>query len=573
MMGVSVLGENNNDETTPLMTQSNHRQTSPSSSSSLDGRLPYTADGELKKATGAGVRDDRSEHDTHFIGITPSKFWVVFGSILLSIILSFFDGSILESIHPVISSHFHVANSASWLSTGFLLTCTVFQPIFGQISDIFGRRIPYLVSISIFFLSTVWCGVSWNFSSFLAARLLCGVGASGVTSLGAIICSDLIHIEHRGIYQSYISLAYGLGNCLGLAFGGVIVDSLGWRAVFGIQLPMLCALFIAVYLTLPSNLGPQLARERNISMREALRTIDVAGSVFLVVGVTALMMGMNLGGNVFPWRHPIVISSLAIFCLISVPFIKAEQSTSKPAIPLSLLTNAPHANLILGNFLVGISINTILFNAPLFFQAVKLESPTNSGLRLLPASAGLMVASLLTGVIMTKTKQLKPILLGGVFWLICSCAFSGMISSRVPDWVSVTLISMAAFSQGALYPPTMMGVLSTNAQEAQAVITTTLSLLRSLGWVMGVAISSLVLQNSLSTFLRQAVTGPDKADIILRVRRSIAEIAKLDAIHKGQVTSAYEMALRITFLSSLLWAILVLVLVIPVRLPRLGHKK
>ncbi|OJD10640.1 hypothetical protein AJ78_08407 [Emergomyces pasteurianus Ep9510] len=525
---------NNDDERTPLIRQNSNTCPSPSS---CDGDSVTTGIVcEDKHPTETCGPDHENIHHSHFIDIPPSRFWVVFGCILLSIILSFFDGSILESIHPVISSHFHFANSASWLSTGFLLTCTVFQPIFGQISDIFGRRVPYLTSILIFLISTIWCGAAWNFSSFLAARLFCGVGASGVTSLGAIICSDLIHIEHRGIYQSYISLAYGLGNCLGLAFGGVIVDSLGWRAVFGIQLPMICALFLTVYLTLPSNLGPQLARERNISILEALSTIDTAGSFFLVVGVTALMLGLNLGGNVFPWSHPIVICSLITFCLVSVPFVKTERSSPNPAIPLPLLTKAPHANLILGNFLAGVSINTILFNAPLFFQAVKLESATGSGFRLLPASVGLMMSSLLTGIFMAKSGRLKLILLLGVFWLIISCVCSGMLSTNLPDWVSVTLIAMAAFSQGALYPPSMMGVLSTSAQDDQAVITTTLSLLRSLGWVMGVAVSSLVLQNSLGAFLHQTVTGPNKADIIIRVRKSITEIAHLDATHKPQGT-------------------------------------
>ncbi|OAX80770.1 hypothetical protein ACJ72_04891 [Emergomyces africanus] len=572
-MTVHAHQRNADNETTPLIGQTCN--TCPSPSSRDEEFIPsgIVCEGEDKHCSESGTRDNENIHDSHFIDITPSKFWLIFGCILLSIILCFFDGSILESIHPVISSHFHVANSASWLSTGFLLTCTVFQPVFGQISDIFGRRAPYLASIAIFLISTIWCGAAWNFSSFLTARLICGVGASGVTSLGAIICSDLIHIEHRGIYQSYISLAYGLGNCLGLAFGGLIVDSLGWRAVFVIQLPMICALFLAVYLTLPSGLGPQLARERNITIRKALGTIDIAGSFFLVVGVTALMLGLNLGGNVFPWSHPIVISSLITFCLVSVPFVKTERSSPNPAIPLALLTTAPHANLILANFLAGVSINTILFNAPLFFQAVRLESPTSSGFRLLPVSVGLMVSSLLTGILMAKSRQLKPILLLGVFWLIASCVCSGMLSTNLPDWVAVTLIAMAAFSQGALYPPTMMGVLSTSAQEDQAVITTTLSLLRSLGWVMGVAVSSLVLQNALGAFLRQTVTGPNKADIINRVRKSITEIAHLDATHKSQVIRAYEMALRITFLSSVLWAVLVLMLVIPIKLPRLGHKK
>ncbi|KAK2802469.1 hypothetical protein FQN51_004532 [Onygenales sp. PD_10] len=593
------INSGNDSETTPLLRESLHQDqqydsrsnhshpttiqspvsstfssdsTDPSASFLTRTPTPYSDHNDgFKACLEAGGNDERHQN-THFIAITPSKFWVIFGSILLSIILAFFDGSILESIHPVISSHFHVANSASWLSTGFLLTCTVFQPVFGQVSDIFGRRLPYLVSIGIFFISTVWCGLAWNFASFLAARLLCGIGASGVTSLGAIICSDLIYIEHRGIYQSYIGIAYGLGNCLGLAFGGLIADSLGWRAAFWIQLPMLAVLFIATYVSLPSKLGPQLAKERNIGIREAFATLDIAGSVLLVIGATALMLGLNLGGNVFPWKHPLVISSLVAFCLVSFPFIRTERSATNPAIPLQLLKEAPHANLILGNFLAGASINTILFNAPLFFQAVKLESPTTSGLRLLPASAGLMGTSLLAGIVINKTRQMKPSLLLGTFWLIASCACSAMLSIQTPSWVSMTFIAMSAFSQGFLFPATMMAVLSTNSQEDQAVVTTTLSLFRSLGWVLGVAASSLVLQNSLGILLHQMVTGPDKADIILRVRKSITAISQLDKAYRLQVVGAYENALRITFCSSLIWAFLVLILVIPLRLPRLGRK-
>ncbi|KAL1953311.1 hypothetical protein VTO42DRAFT_3018 [Malbranchea cinnamomea] len=512
------------------------------------------------------------EQSAHFIDISPSKFWVIFSGILFSYIIAFFDSTLMGSIHPVVTSHFHAANSASWLSTSFLLTCTAFQPLFGRISDTFGRRPVYLFNISMFFLTTAWCALAQSIASFIAARAFCGLGAGGVTSLGMIICSDLIHVEYRGIYQSYINLAYGTGACLGLTFGGLLADNLGWRAAFGVQLPFIFAYLVVAYFTTPQSLGPALADKEGWILRQAIATIDLKGSFLLVAGVTALMLGINLGGNVLSWSHPIVISSLVTFVFIVVIFINVEKTAKRPAMPLPLLSQAPRANLIFSNFFGNITINTILFNAPLFFQAVKLETPTVSGLRLLSSSIGLMVTSVSTGFIITWTRRLKPALVVGAVCLVCGGITTGNLSHHIPGWLGMIFIMPSSLGQGFAFPATMMSVLAVSAQTDQAVATTTLGLFRNLGSVMGVAISSWIFQNALVLYLGQTVTGPEKEDIVLRVRKSIPAIHQLNPIHQRQVIQAYENALRVTFLSSLISAFIALLLLAHIKLPRLGKK-
>lgn len=540
-----------------------------------------------------GISKPRRGQSAHFIDVSPAKFWTIFSGILFSYLLAFFDSTLMGSIHPVVTSHFHAANSASWLSTAFLLTCTAFQPLFGRISDTFGRRPVYLFSICVFFVTTAWCAMAQSIGSFIAARASCGLGAGALTSLGMIVTTDLVRNEYRGIYQSYINLVYGVGASLGLVFGGFIADTYGWRAAFAIQLPPIFVLFIVAYFTTPSGLGPQLAVTEGWTVRQAINTIDLKGSFLLVVGVTALMLGINLGGNVLSWNHPLVISSLVVFFVVIFLFIKVEAKAKRPVMPLPLLYSAPRANLIFSNFFGNITISTIIFNAPLFFQAVNMESPTKSGLRLLASSGGLMVASVTTGLLITWSRRLKPALVIGAFCFVLGGITTGNYGRNVPGWLAMLFLTPASAGQGFAFPATTIAILAISAHAEQAVITTTLGLFRNLGSVLGVAISSWVLQTSLLLYLNQTVTGVDKLEIIQQVRKSITVIPQLDAVHQSQgkpaplkyfppnlrlmncgiVIEAYERALRLTFLSTILWSSVVFLLLVPVKLPRLGGKK
>lgn len=172
--------------------------------------------------------EDDAPKSPFLAGVSISTFWLIFGGILTAQFVACFDSTIMVSSHPVITSYFHSSNSASWLSTAFLLTSTSFQPLFGRLSDTIGRKSPYIFSMALFLLATIWCALAQSMTSFILARAVCGLGAGGMMSMGAIITSDLVPIEIRGAYQSYINIVYGLGSALGAATGGAIADSLGW---------------------------------------------------------------------------------------------------------------------------------------------------------------------------------------------------------------------------------------------------------------------------------------------------------------------------------------------------------
>lgn len=156
----------------------------------------------LAKPKGA----DEKSANVHYRNITGPRFRFLFASIIFGSTIAFFDSTLMASAHPVITSYFHASNAASWVSTVFYLTSTVFQPIYGRLSDTIGRRPVFLCAIVMFFASTAWCGAAPNIVSFIAARAACGLGAGGVISLAAILTSDVVKIQYRGIYQSYFNM-------------------------------------------------------------------------------------------------------------------------------------------------------------------------------------------------------------------------------------------------------------------------------------------------------------------------------------------------------------------------------
>ncbi|KAF1839368.1 MFS general substrate transporter [Decorospora gaudefroyi] len=498
---------------------------------------------DVDLASGPGTKSlVRFQDNGKLEGVSAWKFRCVFGGILIGYFVAMFDSTLMASSHPVITSYFHASNSASWLSTAFLLTSTSLQPLMGRLSDTFGRRPLYLAGLVFLAATTAWCALAQSIGSFIAARAFCGMGAAGVLSMGNIMTNDLVSIEVRGTYQAYVNLFYGGGSACGAAFGGFLCDKLGWRMTFAVQIPILLVLLLNAIFTTPSSLGPNLARRSGLGVRDAMKGFDIAGSFLLTISVAFLVLGLNLGGNVYPWKHWIIITSLVISLLTGSILIRVESRATRPVMPLPMLFSRPRGNIVFNNFFAQIGMNTILFNAPLYFQAVELETASVSGFRLAGPSVALTVCGVSAGFIMTATGRMK--------WLIVVGSLSMLLGAT----------------------STSLAVLATSTQEDQAVMTSTLILWRSLGIVMGVSLSSLVLQNALTVYLEKFVTGHNKDKIIQRVRKSVRSIKSLDPKHQTQVIEAYSRSLRLVFISAIVVFVIVNILVFAIKLPHLKKK-
>ncbi|KAH0597490.1 hypothetical protein MHUMG1_04868 [Metarhizium humberi] len=503
-------------------------------------------------------------------GTSPSHFWYIFSQILTVHFIGCFDGTIMASSHPVITSYFGAANSASWLSTAFLLTSTAFQPLLGRLSDAVGRKPLFLGSLAVFGLATLWCALADSIESFVAARAFCGLGAGGSMTVGSIITSDLVPIERRGAYQSYMNIIYGVGSALGAALGGAMAEALGWRWVFGIQIPPLVTCLCISAVAIPVDLG--IMGERKTVM-QAIREFDGKGSLLLTVAISFLILGLNLGGNVMPWSHPFVIASLIIFAVCFPAFIWIESRVSKPIMPLRLIRESPRSNLVFSNAIAALLSNAIFFNIPLYFQAVLLMSATDSGLRLVAPTLVSSFIGALTGFAITWTRRLKwPLVCGVISYLVGTICLFSLRRSLPPVAYFLTLLP-SSIGGGFQFPGTFMAILASSPQSEQAVVSSTLILWRSLGMVLGIAVSSLLLQNALVFYLEDYVSGELKDAVIRRVRASVEAVAQLDEPYREQVIRAYEASLRLTFGFCIFMAAISVAFVMPMKLKRLPARK
>jgi hypothetical protein len=240
--------------------------------------------------------------------------------------------------------------------------------------------------------------------------------------------------------------------------------------------------------------------------------------------------------------------------------------------PLKIIFQSPRSNIIFCNFLAAIIVNAVLFNIPLYFQAVLLESATDSGLHLIVPSASATIAGVSTGFLISWSKRLKWPLVVGTSLLLGGTICLSAMTATMPSYLYLLILIPSSAGQGFLFSGAFIALLSSSEQAEQAVVTSTMTLWRSLGMVLGVASSSLIVQNALVVYLNRFVTGKDKDKIVLDVRKNIEGIRNLPGIQRSQVIQAYAASLRLNFMVTAVLAVLSLLMIVGIKVPRLGKR-
>lgn len=239
----------------------------------------------------------------------------------------------------------------------------------------------------------------------------------------------------------------------------------------------------------PEPLGPSLARVQGISVAAGLASFDFLGALSLSSTVTGLILGINLGGNLLPWTHPVVISSLVVCVLAGVALVSVERRALRPLLPLRLLSSVPHGNLNWGNTLGSMLSAVTNFNLPIFLQAVEQINPTRSGLLLLSPLVGLTISSVVVGFAISYSGKLKPFVAVGAVSQLIGILACGFLYEKIPLPALLPIIPWVSIGQGSFFPASTVATLAMSSTEEQAITVTTLSLVRSLGSVLGVAFS------------------------------------------------------------------------------------
>lgn len=496
-----------------------------------------------------------------------AKFWFIFACICWNEFMANFDATLMASSHPVVTSEFHASNSASWLSTSFLITSTAFMPMFAPLSDTIGRRPIVLSTSALLAIATAWCATAPDVGSFIAARALCGLGAGGTAAMGAVMVNDFVPIESRAAYQSILNLAYGLGQAAGVAMGGFLCDTIGWRWALGSQVPWIvfCAGIFA--LTIPASLGPQLGKNSKGAVRNFFKAFDLSGIVLLAVSVTCLILFLNLGGNLLSWSDPWMTAIIILSLLTAFFFLKVEAKAKHPVLPLELVSLWPRANINFASFCTSLIFSAVIFNIPLYFEVVKHDTPTVAGFRLIIPFLALTASAFLCCIIIRRKTALRPTMIFGSIVTLAGTACLPIMGRNLSNWASLLCLVPLGTGYGFMSPAGIICLLRTSPQEEHAVAIGAFLLWKKLACVVGVAISTLLVQNLLVHFLHRNVTGAHREQIIHKIRKSVHSIRYLTPLHQAEIAAAYSTTLRITFSILVIFAIILVAVVIPIKLP------
>ncbi|KAI0901244.1 MFS general substrate transporter [Annulohypoxylon nitens] len=402
--------------------------------------------------------------------------------------ISILDINSVATALPSISTSLNAGNTITWTGTAYVMGQTAFQPLYGRLSDIFGRKVVLMACIGFLIVGDILCGFAQNVIWLYTCRALSGIGGGGISSLVQITASDLVSLKDRGKYQGILSSAIGLGASTGpfIAAGIMSNSKDGWRWIFWVP-PILAAASMAgmwVFLPLKPVTG---------SWSEKMRKIDWLGLFTVVTGVLFLIIPINSGGSIFPWNNAVIITLLALGGTFIVLFCVAEIWIAKlPMIPIRLFNQVSTTVIYLQSALYNGVWQIDLYFLPMYFQDIRGYSPLQNAMLMLPLLLTQSVAGVVAGQITSRLARPGPVIYGGLALWTLGAGLKVIFSQTTPISVYVIALIIEGAGVGFILQPALVALQALSRPEDRAVATSTRNLMRMLGSVFSLAIATTV---------------------------------------------------------------------------------
>lgn len=424
--------------------------------------------------------------------LTHRQIMVILSGLLLGMFLAALDQTIVSTAMRTIADRLDGQTAQAWVTTAYLITSTISTPLYGKLSDSYGRKPFYLAAIVIFIVGSVLCGIAQNIYELAAYRAIQGVGAGGLMALAFAIVGDLVPPRERGRYQGWFMAVFGISSVLGPVLGGAfagqetILGIDGWRWIFYLNIPLgLLALFVVNRkLTLPS--------------RHSDARVDVLGAGLLATAVVPVLLVAEQG-RVWGWtsQSAFGLTALAIGALIA--FVAWERRMGEAAIlPLRVFQSRVFSITSVTALLVGAGMFGGLVIMPLYLQIVRGASPTTAGLQLTPLMVGIFTTSLLSGWVMSRTGRYKPLPIVGTAVTCVALLLMSTLGVTTPLWKPLTYMLVMGAGLGLSMQTLVISVQNSLPAKDMGVATSSVTFFRSLGGTFGAAASLAVLFGSLA---------------------------------------------------------------------------
>lgn len=473
--------------------------------------------------------------------LSHREIMVVFSGLMAGMLLAALDQTIVSTALPTIVGELGGVEHLSWVVTAYLLTTTVSTPLYGKISDLYGRKSVFQAAIVIFLAGSVLCGAAQSMIQLVVFRGLQGVGGGGLMAMAFAIIGDILSPRERGRYTGLLVAVFAVASVVGPLLGGFFVDALSWRWVFYVNVPVGA---VALVVT-SSALRLPFARRRH--------RIDLEGAALLVAGVSCLLLVLVWGGNEHPWSSGTIIGLAAAGALLTAAFLAWEARTDEPVLPLHLFRDPVFSVSTALSFVVGSAMFGAIVYLPVFLQIVTGASATSSGLLVLPLMGGLMTMSVTSGRVISRTGRYKA-------WPVTGLALGavGMYLLSTMDRSTTRVESSAYMVVVGLGIGMTMQVLVLAVQNAVAhrdlgVATSAVTFFRSMGGSFGVAVFGAVLSARLRDELPRLLPAgalPGVGDRVGSLVNSPEQIRALPAPVADAIAEAMARSVSSVFLAA-----------------------
>jgi EmrB/QacA subfamily drug resistance transporter len=424
---------------------------------------------------------------------THREILTVFSGLMAGMLLAALDQTIVSTALPTIVGELGGLDHLSWVVTAYLLTTTVSTPLYGKLSDLYGRKLMFQAAIVIFLAGSVLCGLAQNLGQLIAFRGIQGIGGGGLMAMAFAIIGDVVSPRERGRYTGYLGAVFAVASVAGPLLGGFFVDNLSWRWVFYVNVPV----GIAALIVTSSVLQLPFTRRDH--------RIDFEGAALLVIGVSALLLALVWGGNEYEWGSTTILGLLAASAVLLAVFVVWEGRADEPILPLRLFRGRVFTIGVLLSFVVGASMFGAIVFLPLFLQAVTGASATNSGLLLLPLMAGLMTTSVGSGRVIARTGHYRRWPMAGMLTSAAGMTLLSTMDAETSRLESSLYMVVLGLGIGMVMQVLVLAMQNASEPQDMGVVTSSANFFRSLGGSMGIsvfgAIFASLLADKLGAFL------------------------------------------------------------------------